>query len=229
MSWKNEEGKNGTLKFDSYVQSLLFERADIAKKATAKIGITKDILLGEYEPHQQWLVYCDDQDQIEQLRMELLEHDINALVYHSGVKPKRVKELTLDKFKATGGVLLSIKCLDEGVDIPSITHAIIIASDQNPRQFIQRRGRVLRRDPENKGKTKAFLYDLVVAQDPREFKSIKNLAISELRRSLEFSNSALNKIYAQTKLQEIASVSNVNINEISSEEKSNDFVDIEEQ
>ena len=87
-SWKNEK-VNRTLKFDS-CKSLLFERADIAKRQLQKLELQKIFCLRN-EPHQQWLVYCDDQDQIEQLRMELLEHDINALVYHSGVKPKRVK------------------------------------------------------------------------------------------------------------------------------------------
>ena len=44
-------------------------------------------------------------------------------------------------------ILVSIRCLDEGVDIPDVSHALILASSQNPRQFIQRRGRVLRRAP----------------------------------------------------------------------------------
>ena len=56
------------------------------------------------------------------------------------------KEAELKDYVENGGIMLSIRCLDEGVDIPKISHAVIIASSQNPRQFIQRRGRVLRRD-----------------------------------------------------------------------------------
>ena len=112
--------------------------------------------------------------------------------------------------------MLSIKCLDEGIDIPSITHALIIASDQNPRQFIQRRGRVLRKDPNNPNKTKAFLYDLTVAQNTRGIDSVKNLAVSELKRSLEFSKSAANKIASQAIIRDMAYVSKLDINEIDS-------------
>ena len=61
--------------------------------------------------------------------------------------PNKAQELTLERFENFGGIILAIKMLDEGVDIPSIDHALIIASDQNPRQHIQRRGRVLRKSP----------------------------------------------------------------------------------
>ena len=65
----------------------------------------------------------------------------------------------LDAFSLQSGILLSIRCLDEGVDIPKISHAVIAASSQNPRQFIQRRGRVLRKSPE---KLNAVIYDCIV-------------------------------------------------------------------
>ena len=55
--------------------------------------------------------------------------------------------------------LVAIRCLDEGVDIPKIKTAFILASSANPRQFIQRRGRVLRPFP---GKTAAEIYDFLV-------------------------------------------------------------------
>ncbi len=57
---------------------------------------------------------------------------------------RETEEKLLESLLLYGGVIVSIKCLDEGVDIPSTTHAIILASSQNPREFIQRRGRVLR-------------------------------------------------------------------------------------
>ena len=47
--------------------------------------------------------------------------------------------------------LVAIRCLDEGVDIPAIRNAVILASSSNPRQFIQRRGRILRDIPGRKG------------------------------------------------------------------------------
>lgn len=56
-------------------------------------------------------------------------------------------------------ILLSMKCLDEGIDIPRAEHAIFCSSTGNPRQFVQRRGRVLRKSKE---KTKATIWDLIV-------------------------------------------------------------------
>src|ERR1051326_4005600 len=53
-------------------------------------------------------------------------------------------------------VLVAIRCLDEGVDVPATQTAFILASSTNPRQFVQRRGRLLRRSP---GKRHAEIYD----------------------------------------------------------------------
>ena len=54
---------------------------------------------------------------------------------------------------------MAIKCLDEGIDVPACSTAYILASSRNPRQFIQRRGRILRKSP---GKDKAIIYDFIV-------------------------------------------------------------------
>ena len=59
-------------------------------------------------------------------------------------------------------VLTSMKCLDEGVDVPRAEFAIFCASTGNPRQFIQRRGRVLRT---HKDKHTATIHDLIVVPD----------------------------------------------------------------
>ena len=66
---------------------------------------------------------------------------------------------TLDFFERVGGILVAIKCLDEGVDLPAVDRALILASSSNPREFIQRRGRVLRRSP---GKYSAVIHDALV-------------------------------------------------------------------
>ena len=77
--------------------------------------------------------------------------------YHSAMTGSR--DATMSWFRSFGGPLVSIKCLDEGVDIPVVSHALILASSQNPRQFIQRRGRVLRKVP---GKHLAVIHDAIV-------------------------------------------------------------------
>ena len=98
---------------------------------------------------------------------------------------------TLRYFERKGGVLVSIKCLDEGVDIPSTTHPLILASSQNPREFIQRRGRILRKA---EGKIFAHLYDAIAVPSITEDEDTKALSIivGELSRAIQFGHWAEN-------------------------------------
>lgn len=91
-------------------------------------------------------------------------------------------------------ILLSMKCLDEGVDIPRAEHAIFCSSTGNPRQFVQRRGRVLRK---SKGKDKAKIWDLIVMPPNVMNDSIgieRNMFISEVKRIVNFAALADNQI-----------------------------------
>ncbi|MEG4089159.1 DNA phosphorothioation system restriction enzyme [Microcoleus sp. B9-D4] len=99
--------------------------------------------------------------------------------------------------------LVAIRCLDEGVDIPAIRNAVILASSSNPRQFIQRRGRILRPHP---GKERATLFDMIVLPPDlgRETLEVeRNLLRKELKRFLEFADLADNAGEARVKLLQI--------------------------
>jgi DNA phosphorothioation system restriction enzyme len=96
--------------------------------------------------------------------------------------------------------LVAIRCLDEGVDIPATQTAVMLASSTNPRQFIQRRGRVLRPHPH---KQRATLFDMMVLPPDlgRATRSVeRNLLRKELRRFLEFADLADNAGEARSKL-----------------------------
>jgi DNA phosphorothioation system restriction enzyme len=96
--------------------------------------------------------------------------------------------------------LVAIRCLDEGVDIPAIKTAIILASTNNPRQFIQRRGRILRPYP---GKKQATLFDMIVIPpklDRKTWEIEKKLLDKELMRFIEFAELADNAAEARKKL-----------------------------
>lgn len=96
--------------------------------------------------------------------------------------------------------LVAIRCLDEGVDIPAIKTAVILASTNNPRQFIQRRGRILRPYP---GKKQATLFDMIVIPPKLEretWEVEKKLLDKELIRFLEFAELADNAAEARKKL-----------------------------
>ena len=168
---------------------LLIQRSRIAKKARVKTGLATNVIKKEFKESQSWLVYCEDSDQLNEMLFKLRAEGLRPLEYHSNMSGDKVD--ALNWFKKFGGVLVSIKCLDEGVDIPAVSHAFILASSQNPRQFIQRRGRVLRKSAE---KNIAVIHDaIVVPIDPESESEQISLLKAELIRALEFANSALNK------------------------------------
>lgn len=168
---------------------LLIRRARIAKKAANKIEIAVQILGEHYESGQSWLVYCEDVDQLRAIRSALDDAGLSSLQYHSNMSGSPLETLRL--FASEGGILVSIRCLDEGVDIPRVDHALILASSQNPRQYIQRRGRVLRHAIT---KDIARLHDVLVCVDSVERQpSQTQLVKTELNRALEFAESSVGR------------------------------------
>ena len=120
-----------------------------------------------------------------------LNRDI-TVVQFTGESENR--EETIKKFAdGTIQVLTSMKCLDEGVDVPQAKIAIFCASTGNPRQYIQRRGRILRKCADKK---QAIIYDLVVDPDCLDATASeleKNIIKSELKRVYNFASLAENK------------------------------------
>ncbi len=98
--------------------------------------------------------------------------------------------------------LVSMKVLDEGIDIPACSQAYILASTRNPRQYIQRRGRILRKFP---GKKYAEIHDFVVLPNPsaRNDPSSERLKTAELERVYDFLELARNKAENLQKIDEI--------------------------
>jgi superfamily II DNA or RNA helicase len=82
-------------------------------------------------------------------------------------------------------VVIAIKCLDEGINIPEVDKALILASSTNPREYIQRRGRVLRK---SKNKTKATIIDVLVLDDQGH-----PVLKSEVERMQSFMDDAMNE------------------------------------
>ena len=183
---KKKDGSGG---LTDKAKMLLIQRSRIAKKARVKTGLATGVIKKEYQEGQSWLVYCEDSDQLDEMLSKLRDAGLKPLEYHSNMSGDRVE--ALNWFKKYGGVLVSIKCLDEGVDIPAVSHAFILASSQNPRQFIQRRGRVLRKST---GKDLAVIHDaIVVPVDPQSEGEQISLLKAELLRALEFADSSLNR------------------------------------
>ncbi len=167
----------------------LIQRARIVKSAEAKIEAAVRIVIKNYRKGSRWIVYCDDQKQLNEVRSELrVKMGSSVYEYHTEMSGDRNK--TLGLFDRSGGVVVSIRCLDEGVDIPSVDTALILASSRNPREYVQRRGRVLRR---YEGKSIAHIHDVLVTPsiDPNESPDTA-IVEGEIARAIEFGKSALN-------------------------------------
>ena len=189
MARSSDEGEPTSIHdLDPYLKNLLIQRARIAKGASRKAPAAAGILATAYEEGDRWLVYCDDVVQLEDVRRELGTVGLSSMPYFADMEADR--KATLDSFELNGGIVVAIKCLDEGVDIPSVSHALIAASSRNPREFIQRRGRVLRVAP---GKHHAVIFDLMV--DPPvgdENDYFRSLILGEMARADEFAQHASN-------------------------------------
>ena len=171
------------------LKQLLINRARIVKNASGKVPLAINLLLREYVGGQSWIIYCDNITQLKKVLNGAIDAGFDAFEYYADMEGDR--DETLRYFAKNGGVLVSIKCLDEGVDIPSTTHALILASSQNPREFIQRRGRILRNSP---GKLFAHLYDAITVPvvETEETPKSMSIIIGELSRAIEFGLGAEN-------------------------------------
>lgn len=214
------------------VEILLLERKRIIHKAHNKLAVFKKILEEEFSERgnlKYTLVYVpegiepnyDDVDDFveDQEDISLINEYTRAVSStDSTVMVKQYTSNTSNRNEVIKGfqkgkidVLTSMKCLDEGVDVPRSELAIFCASTGNPRQFIQRRGRVLRTHPD---KTFAVIHDLVVVpniDDESTFEMEKNMIKKELERVVDFSNLAINKIDTYNELRPILNHYNLNL------------------
>lgn len=186
---KDKENTNVNITSNARLKRLLINRARIVKNAAGKVPLAINLLLREFVGGQSWIIYCDNIVQLKDVLNGAIDAGFDAFEYYADMEGDR--DETLRYFSKNGGVLVSIKCLDEGVDIPSTTHALILASSQNPREFIQRRGRILRNSP---GKLFAHLYDAITVPvvEFEETPKSMSIIIGELSRAIQFGLGAEN-------------------------------------
>jgi superfamily II DNA or RNA helicase len=177
---------------------LLIRRAELLNTAENKMHTLAELIDQEKEEIKHTLFYCAPQ-QIETV-LQLLGSEKGLLVHQFTAEetPKNRKEL-LTAF-ALGNLqgLVAMKCLDEGVDVPNTKTAFILASSSNPREFIQRRGRILRKAP---GKTHSIIHDLLAIppsafftnRNSTTFEVDRKIVQRELLRFKEFASLAQNK------------------------------------
>ena len=219
--------KNGKIKLSSKGEKLALKRSRIIAGAKNKLTMLEKVIQ-PYIHDKHILVYCGatkgleqnqdrsdvDSEDIRQIDAvtDLLGNKLGMEVSQFTSK-ESVEEREVLKREFSSGdtlkVLIAIKCLDEGVNIPKIKTAFILASTTNPKEYIQRRGRVLRLA---EGKEYAEIYDFITlpydtesvtslteAQVKRNFTLVKN----ELRRAEEFSRIAVNMVESASLIDEI--------------------------
>lgn len=170
---------------ESRIKKLTIERSKLIKSAHNKITVLDTII----QNHQlnKGMVYCADIDQTDIVCHRLAQQGVSVARYSS--REDKQRELILEQFnKGYIQGLVAVKCLDEGVNIPAASEAIILASDTSERQFIQRRGRILR---SAKGKAIATLTDILVV--PPIVDDEVKLISSEVKRIKHFIKSANNR------------------------------------
>lgn len=131
-----------------------------------------------------------------------LDQSITVRKFISGQKDR--DEILEDFANGKIQVLTSMKCLDEGIDVPRSEMAIFCSSTGNPRQFIQRRGRVLR---QHKDKKIAIIHDLVVApmigETSASYRMEQSLVRNELLRVNNFASLSENPSFSEMELREV--------------------------
>ncbi|OUR79727.1 hypothetical protein A9Q83_04300 [Alphaproteobacteria bacterium 46_93_T64] len=143
----------------------------------------------------------DDERVVEKVSQVLGNNGWKTSRFTSNESPAERKSI-MSSFKSKGiDALVSMKVLDEGIDVPSCNTAFILASTKNPRQYIQRRGRVLRR---SSGKKYAVIYDFVVLPiDGIDSVAATKLKESEMERVEDFTALAINKYEIENIINEL--------------------------
>jgi len=213
--------EHGVLRSSDVVQILLMERKRIIHKATSKLTVFKKILQEHNEKHSsvsKSFVYVPEGNDGENRNIldkflnefESMFPNLKAYAYTNDTENREeVLKLFDSGFVNT---LFAMKCLDEGVDVPRTELAIFCSSTGNPRQFIQRRGRVLRAHPD---KTHAVIHDMVVIPSVtpnEETKAIeKKLLKDELTRVVYFASLARNYYSAIEPFESVAEKYNIDL------------------
>jgi superfamily II DNA or RNA helicase len=198
---EDEEGQQA-------LKMLLIRRADLLNKAENKLDALSD-LVDTQDAIRHALFYCAP-GQIDDV-LRLLGWEKGMLVHRFTAEedPPQRQRLLADFAKGDLHALVAMKCLDEGVDVPSTRVAYILASSSNPREFVQRRGRILRQSP---GKEYSVIHDLIAvpptawsaSRDSPTFQAERSIIRRELQRFKEFANPALNKHQALDVIWDIA-------------------------
>ena len=227
--------ETGNFRSTPEIEKKLLERKRIIHKAANKLEAFKAILRSEFDKRQHlkytliyvpegieanfdekdYSVETEDENRLINEYTKAVSHTDDSVMVKQFTANSTSRQEILKNFEESKiHVLTSMKCLDEGVDVPRSELAIFCASTGNPRQFIQRRGRVLRL---HKDKIHATIHDLVVVPevaDESTYEMEKGLVKKELERVVDFASLAMNKTDTYETLKNILDYYNLNLNDL---------------
>lgn len=194
---------------DEQLKKLLLQRARIVYSAKAKLPALIEQIQSMLRKQKKKgdqptgiLIYCAPGQHKEVLKA-VSSTGLRCHEFVHYVNPKERQRLLSQFDSGEIQVLIAVRCLDEGVDVPTTRMAYIMASSTNPREFIQRRGRILRKA---QGKERAIIYDFLVAPATERINAQIGADISVLRREMprfaEFSSAAINEFEARAAVHE---------------------------
>jgi superfamily II DNA or RNA helicase len=227
--------ESGNFRTTPEIEMKLLERKRIIHKAFNKLEALKTILRSEFDTRKNlkytliyvpegvesnfegsdFIVETEDENRlIDEYTRAVSQTDMSLMVKQFTSNSTNRGEILKSFEEGNIHVLTSMKCLDEGVDVPRAELAIFCASTGNPRQFIQRRGRVLRLHVD---KVHATIHDLVVVPEisgENTFDMERGLVKKELERVVDFAKLAMNKTSTYESLKSILDYYNLNLNDI---------------
>lgn len=196
-----------------------------------------DYILDKIKIKENFIVYCGDgkvwnNNEEETRIIEIFKKKLNKINLKTNkftcVESRKDRIEIIKSFnKKDLQALVAIKCLDEGINIPSIKSALILSSNDDPREFIQRRGRILRLFTDENGEQKkvANIYDVIVLPSIDCDKWVE----IEFRRFVEYNRLAKNKSENNIILQDYIDKYSVNMDKLkySSSKMENEELDDE--
>lgn len=233
---KNTYSHGNTIKLTKQGELYALLRARVIATAKNKVICLKNLMIDkQFTDKHNLLVYCgtgkisgdhgDEEKQIDEV-CKMLGNELKMkIARYTSRETTEERQNIADRYKNGDDLqaVVAIKCLDEGVNIPSIETAFILASSTNPREYIQRRGRVLRK---YEGKEYSYIYDFItlpfqldLVDDYSEalIESFSALARNEIERMKEFSKLAENEHESDILINKI--ISKFSLNKIKESEK----------
>lgn len=211
---KRSNMTSGDDEAQKFLQFMLFQRANMEKNAENKYKELAKIL-DEIPDISDTIIFVSD-EQLPRVLQMLGNRGIRAHKFTKDEGKKKEdrfggiseREYLIDKFVSGDyQVLVAIKCLDEGIDIPSAKRAIVMASSTNPREYVQRIGRIIRQE-KNRIKESADIYDLIIKPNlegfDEEFAQLELRVFNkEMTRVKDLSKNSLNNALVLSELYKI--------------------------